>query len=69
MCKNMLEILFYHAEFGGTWTLCAAGAAKTFLFVCLSVTLVNNGIVNDRICAHNFALKALEYINNIDTIG
>jgi len=34
------------------------------LCVCLSVTLLN-----DRVCAHNFATKALKYRNNFDTVG
>jgi len=28
--------------------------------LCVSVTLVKNGLLNDGICAHDFALKAFE---------
>ena len=46
-----------------------AGAAKNVefficLFVCLSVTLLNV-----RVCAPDFAMKALEYRNDFDTVG
>ena len=30
---------------------------------------VNDRLVNDGICAYNFALNALEYRNNFDTVG
>jgi len=33
-------------------------------FVCLSVTLVNV-----RLCAHDFAMEALEYRNDFDVVG
>jgi len=29
---------------------------------------VTDGLVNDGMCAHDFALKALEYRNNFDTV-
>jgi len=35
-----------------------------YLFVCLSVTLLNV-----RVCAPDFAMKALEYRNDFDTVG
>jgi len=59
--------LYHHAKFGGARISPAAGAAKNFeffLFVCLFVTLLN---VRD--CAPDFAMKALEYINDFDTVG
>jgi len=34
------------------------------LFVCLFVTLVNV-----RVCAHDFVMKALEYTNDFDAVG
>ena len=34
------------------------------LFVCLSVSLLNV-----RVCAPDFAMKALEYRNNFDAVG
>ena len=66
---NMLEVLYYHATFGGARISPAAGAAKNVeffvcLFVCLSVTLLNV-----RVCAPDFAMKALEYRNDFDTVG
>ena len=65
----MLEVLDHHAKFGGARISPAAGAAKNVeffvcLFVCLSVTLLNV-----KVCAPNFAMKALEYRNDFDTIG
>jgi len=67
-CKNVLEVLYHHAKFGGARISPAAGVAKNVeffrLFVCLSVTLLN---VRD--CAPDFAMKALEYRNDFDTIG
>jgi len=62
----MLDVLYYRAKFGGARILPAAGADKNveFLSVCLSVTLVN---VRD--CAHDFAMKALEYRNDFNTVG
>ena len=65
----MLEVLYHHAKFGGARISPAAGAAKNVeffvcLFVCLFVTLLN---VRD--CAPDFAMKAWEYRNDLDTIG
>jgi len=63
----MLEVFCYHAKFGGAWTSPATGAAENvefFLFVCLSVTLLNV-----RVCVPDFAVKALEYRNDFDTVG
>jgi len=63
--------MFYHrAKFGGDRISPAAGVVKNvdFLsvcfFVCLSVTLLN---VRD--CASHFAMNALEYRNDFETVG
>jgi len=64
----VLEVFYYHAKFGGAWISPAAGVAKNVeffcFFVCLSVTLLNV-----RVCAPDFAMKALEYRNEFDTVG
>jgi len=64
----VLEMLYHHAKFGGARISLAARVAKNieffYLFVCLSVTLLN---VRD--CAPDFAMKALEYRNDFDTVG
>ena len=66
----MLEAFYHHAKFGGAWISPAAGELKTlsflsvYLFVCLSVTLLNV-----RVCAPDFAMKALEYRNDFDAVG
>ena len=63
----MLEVLYHHAKFGGAPISPAAGVAKNvefFVSVCLSVTLLNV-----RVCAPDFAMKALEYRNDFDTVG
>jgi len=55
-CKNVLEVLYHHAKFGGARISPAAGVAKNveyFLFVCLSVCL-SVTLVNVRICAPGF---------------
>jgi len=53
--------------FGGAGFHPPSGRPKTveffFVFICLSVTLLN---VRD--CAPNFAMKALEYRNDFDTL-
>jgi len=61
----VLEVFYHHAEFVGLWILHTAMATKNVeFFVCLSIMLVNN-----RICAYNFTLKALDYRNNFVTVG
>ena len=63
----MLEVLYHHAKFGGARISPAAGVAKNiefFVVVCLFVTLLH---VRD--CAPDFAMKALEYRKDFDTIG
>ena len=66
----MLEVLYYHAKFGWTWILPAAGAAKNVeFFVCLSVCLsVRYAFGRQSLCA-DFAMKALEYKNDFDSVG
>ena len=65
-CKNVLEVLYHRAKFGGARISPAARAATNveFLSVCLSDTLWN---VID--CAPDFAMNALDYINDFDTVG
>ena len=66
----MLEVLYHRAKFGGARISPAAGVAKNVeffsvcLFVCLSVTLLNV-----RVCAPDFAMKAMEYRNDFDAVG
>jgi len=64
----VLEILYHHAKFGGVRISSAARVAKNVEFfglsVCLSFTLLNI-----RVCAPDFAMKALEYRNDFDTVG
>ena len=71
----MLEVLYHHAKFGGARISPAAGVAKNVefflsvclfvcLFICLSVTLLNV-----RVCAPDFATKALQYRNDFDAVG
>jgi len=68
-CKNVLEVLYHHAKFGGARISPAAGAAKNVeFFVCLSVCLsVRHAFERD--CAPDFAIKALEYRNDFDAVG
>ena len=67
----MREVLYHHAKFGEARISPAAGVAKNVefflsvcLFVCLSVTLLNV-----RVCAPDFAVNVLEYINDFDVVG
>ena len=59
----MLEVLYHHAKFGGARISPAAGVAKNvelfILSVCLSVCLFVT-LLNVRVCAPDFAMKALE---------
>ena len=68
----MLEVLYHHAKFGGARISPAAAAAKNVEFfilsVCLSVCLFVT-LLNVRDCAPDFAMKELEYRNDIDTVG
>ena len=61
----MLEVLYHHAKFGGARILPAAGVAKTLSFsFCLFVGL-SVALLNVRVCAPDFAMKALEYRNAV----
>ena len=73
----MLEVLYHHAKFSGLGFHPLPGWPKTLsflpaalreffvcLFVCLSVTLLNV-----RVCAPDFAMKALECRNDFDAVG
>ena len=69
----MLDVLYHHAKFGRARISPAAGVAKNVrvffclsvcLFVCLSLTLLNV-----RVCAPDFAMKALGYRNDFDAVG
>ena len=65
----MLEVLYHRAKFGGTRISPAARAAKNVeFFVCLSVCLFVT-LLNVRVCAPDFTMKALEYRNDFDAIG
>ena len=65
----MLEVLYYRAKFGGARISPAAGAAKSVeFFVCLSVCL-SVTLLNVRVCAPDFAMKALEYRDDFDALN
>ena len=68
----MLEVLYHHAKFGKARISPAAGVAKNVeffcLFVCLLVCLFVT-LLNARDCAPDFAMNALEYRNDFDTVG
>jgi len=64
----VLEVLCHHAKFGGAWISPAAGTAKNVESFCLSVCL-SVMLLNIRDCAPNFAMNALEYRNDFDTVG
>ena len=65
----MLEVLYHHAKCGGARISPAAGVAKNVeFFVCLSVCL-SVTLLNVRVCAPDFAMKALEYRNDFDAVG
>jgi len=63
----MLEVLYHHAKFGGARISPAAGVAKNVEFFCLSLCL-SVTLLNVRVCAPNFAMKALEYRNDFDAV-
>ena len=69
MRKNVLEVLYHRAKIGGARISPAAGVAKNVeLFVCLPVCL-SVKLLNVRVCAPDFAMKALEYSNDFDAVG
>ena len=64
----MLEVLYHHANFGVARITPAAGVTKNVeFFVCLSVCRFVT-FLNVRDCAPDFAMKALEYRNDFDTV-
>jgi len=64
----VLEVLYHRAKFGGARISPAAGAAKSIVFfVCLSVCLFVM-LLSVTVCAPYFAMKALEYRNDFDTL-
>ena len=74
----MLEVLYHHAKFGWARISPAAGVAKNAEFYCLSVCVclfvcvsvcLSVTLLHVRDCAPDFAIKALEYSNNFDTVG
>ena len=69
----MLEVLYHHAKFGGARISPTTGVAKNVeFFVCLSVCLfvcLSVRLLNVRVCAPDFAMKALEYRNDFDAVG
>ena len=61
----MFEVLYHRAKFGRARITPVAGVAKNVeFFVCLFVTLLNV-----RVCAPDFDMKALEYRNDFDAVG
>ena len=68
----MLEVLYHYAKFGGARISPAAGVAKNVEFGCLSVCLfvcLSVSLLNVRLCAPDFAMKALEYRNDFHAVG
>jgi len=66
----VLVVLYHHVKFGGARISPAAGVAKNveFLSVCLSVC-PSVTLLNVRVCAPDFPMKALEYRNDFDAVG
>ena len=67
----MLDVLYHRAKFGRAQISPAARTAKTlsFLSVFLSVVCLSVTLLNVRDCAPDFAMKALEYRNDFNTVG
>jgi len=65
---NLLEVLYHHAKFAGARISPAAGVAKNVEILCLSVCL-SVTLLNVRVCAPDFAMKALECRNDFDAVG
>ena len=65
----MLEVLYHRAKFG--WARIPGRQKRSvYLFVCLSIRLCGRfTLLNVRDCAPDFAMKALEYRNDFDTVG
>jgi len=68
----VLEVLYHLAKFGGARISPAAGVAKKLSVICLPVCLsvcLFVTLLNVRVCAPDFAMKALEYRNDFDAVG
>jgi len=68
----VLEVLYHNAKFGGARISPAAGVAKNvefFLFVCLLFVCLFVTLLNVRVFAPDFAMKALEHTNDFDAVG
>jgi len=69
----VLEVLYHHAKFGGDRISSATGAVKNVdFFVCPSRFFCHAcdvTLLNVRVCAPDFTMKALEYRNYFDAVG
>jgi len=62
-CKKGTDLLYHHAEYGGAWTFAfyrglGRGTKSSEFFV-----------LNGRVYANDFTIKALQYENDFDTLG
>jgi len=67
----VIEVLYHHAKFGGAEGLGfhpPPGRPKTLSFFCLSICL-SVTLLNVRDSVPDFAMKALEYRSDFDTVG
>jgi len=64
----VFEVLYHHAKFGGARISPAGGGENVEFFVCLSVCL-SVTLLNVRVCAPDFAMKALEYRDDFDALN
>ena len=63
----MLEVFYHHAKFSRARI---SPATKNVEFVSLSVCLsMFVTVLNVRVCAPDFAMKALEYRNDFDALA
>jgi len=63
----LLKVLYHHARFGGAQISPATRATKNVeFFVCMCMCITR---LNDRDCAHDFAMNAFEYRNDFDAVG
>ena len=63
----MLEVLYHRTQFGGSRISPAAGAANNVEFLSSHCLLVK--LLNVRVCAPDFAMKALEHNNDFHDVG
>jgi len=66
--RTCSKVLYHHAKFGGAPISPAARVAKNVEFFCLSVC-PSVTLLNVRVCAPDFAMKAFEYRNDFDAVG